>query len=90
MRLYFAEPDASAKPGRRVFTVSLDGKEAPKDFDVAAAAGGPRKVIAKAFKYSGIGGPIEITLRSASGRTLLCGIELLAAKRRPRSARNRR
>ena len=80
VRLYFAEPDASAKPGRRVFSVSLNGKKVLKNFDVLSAAGGPRKVIAKAFKYSATGGPIEITLRSASGRTLLCGIELLVAK----------
>jgi len=80
VRLYFAEPDISAKPGRRVFTVSLDGKEVLKDFDITAAAGGSRKVIAKQFKYSKTEGPIEITLKASSGRTLLCGIELLVAK----------
>jgi len=81
VRLYFAEPDISAKPGQRVFSVSLDGREVLKDFDIAAAAGGPRKVIAKEFKYSKAEGPIEITLKAASGRTLLCGIELLVEKK---------
>ena len=81
LRLYFAEPDISAKTGRRVFTVSLDGKEVLKDFDILAAAGVPRKVIAREFKYSKTDGPIEITLKAASGRTLLCGVELLVEKK---------
>jgi len=81
VRLYFAEPDISAKAGQRVFTVSLDGKEVLKDFDIAAAAGGPRKVIAKEFKYSKTEEPIEIELKAASGKTLLCGVELLVEKK---------
>jgi outer membrane protein assembly factor BamB len=81
VRLYFAEPDASTKPGGRVFTVSIDGKEVLKDFDIVAAAGGPKKVIAKEFKYSKTDKPIEITLKAASGKTLLCGVELLVEKK---------
>jgi outer membrane protein assembly factor BamB len=81
VRLYFAEPDAKAKTGQRVFTVSLDGEEVLKDFDVAAAAGGARKMIVKEFKYSKTEGPIEIELKAASGKTLLCGIELLVEKK---------
>jgi outer membrane protein assembly factor BamB len=81
VRLYFAEPDISAKAGQRVFTVSLDGKEVLKDFDIAAAAGGPRKVIVREFKYSKTDGPIEIELKAALGKTLLCGVELLVEKK---------
>ncbi len=81
VRLYFAEPDAGAKAGQRVFTVSLGGKEVLKDFDPTAAAGGPRKVIAKEFKYSKTDGPIEIKLKASSGKTLLCGVELLIDKK---------
>jgi outer membrane protein assembly factor BamB len=81
VRLYFAEPDVSAKIGRRVFTVSLDGKEVLKNFDILAAAGGARKAIAKVFKFSKTDGPIEIKLKAISGKTLLCGVELLAGKK---------
>ncbi|MBC8372102.1 MAG: PQQ-binding-like beta-propeller repeat protein, partial [Planctomycetes bacterium] len=81
VRLYFAEPDISTKAGQRVFTLSLDGKEVLKDFDILAAAGGSRKVIAKEFKYSNTDGPIEIELKAASGKTLLCGVELLVEKK---------
>jgi hypothetical protein len=81
VRLYFAEPNAGAKAGQRIFSVSLDGKEVLKDFDPAAAAGGPRKVIAKEFKYSKTDGPIEIKLKASSGKTLLSGVELLIDKK---------
>ena len=49
--------------------------------DIVAAAGGPKKVIAKEFKYSKTDKPIEITLKAASGKTLLCGVELLVEKK---------
>ncbi|MCP4376359.1 MAG: hypothetical protein GY794_09315, partial [bacterium] len=81
MRLYFAEPDMSAKIGQRVFTVSLNGKEVLKNFDVVAAAGGTKKVVAKTFKFSKTDGPIEIKLQAVSGKTLLCGVELLVEKK---------
>ena len=80
VRLYFAEPDADAKVGQRVFSVSLGGREVLKNFDVTAAAGAARKLIVKEFKYSKTEGPIEIKLNAVSGKTLLCGVELLTEK----------
>ncbi|MDP6633838.1 MAG: PQQ-binding-like beta-propeller repeat protein [Phycisphaerae bacterium] len=81
VRLYFAEPETGAKTGQRVFTVSLNDEEVLKDFDIVAAAGGARKVIAREFKYSKTDGPVEIKLKASSGRTLLCGVELVAEKK---------
>jgi hypothetical protein len=81
VRLYFAEPGAKAKTGQRVFSVSIDGTEVLKDFDATSAAGGARKVIAKEFKYSKTDKPIEIKLTASTGKTLLCGIELIVEKK---------
>jgi hypothetical protein len=80
VRLYFAEPDANAKTRQRVFSVWLNGRKVLRNFDPTAVAGA-RKVIVKTFRYSKRNGPIKIKLKAVSGKTLLCGIELLVRKR---------
>ena len=78
VRLHFAEPDGEAAPGKRVFSVSLQGREVLKDFDVVREAGGPNRAIVEEFKGLQIATRLEIDFEAKAGRTLLCGIEVVA------------
>ncbi|MFW6162524.1 MAG: PQQ-binding-like beta-propeller repeat protein, partial [Planctomycetota bacterium] len=48
VRLHFAELEA-VEPGERVFDVKLQGKMVLERFDVAKAAGGPRRAVVRQF-----------------------------------------
>ena len=75
VRLHFVEPRA-AKPGERVFSVSLEGKPVLQDFDVAREAGGADVPVMHEFKGVEVTGPLDIALTAKVGKTLLCGVEL--------------
>ena len=78
VRLHFAEPAASAKAGERVFTVSLQGKDVLRDFDIVKAAGGPRRAIVKEFRNVKIAGDLTVEFTAKTGKPLVCGIEVVA------------
>ena len=78
VRLYFAEPKADAKAGDRVFSVSLQGREVLKDFDVVKAAGGPRRCVVREFKGVQAGDALELKFAAKAGEALICGLELMA------------
>jgi outer membrane protein assembly factor BamB len=81
VRLYFAELQDAA-PGDRVFSAFLQGEEMLKDFDIAKAAGGPRRTIVREF--TGILVKDELAIRltpsetSPLQRPLLSGVEVIA------------
>ena len=77
VRLHFCEPDES-QPGKRVFSVSLQGKVVVKNLDVAAEAEGLKRGIVKEFQGVQAGESLEIALTPRVGRPLLCGVELVA------------
>ena len=81
VRLHFAEL-ADARPGERVFDVLIQGKKVLSKFDIATAAGGPRKPVSAEFRQIEVRDTLRIdTMRSSPGRgrpPLLCGIEILA------------
>ena len=77
VRLYFAEPDDMA-PGQRLLGVSLQGRQVLSDFDIVKAAGGPHRTVVKTFDNVAAGTHIELTLTPKAGRSLLCGIEIIA------------
>jgi hypothetical protein len=78
VRLYFAEPEAR-QPRERVFSVSLQGNEVLRDFDITRAAGGAQRVIAKEFADIAVHDDLAITLTPASAAPpVLCGVELTA------------
>ena len=64
---------------QRAFSVSLQGKPALKDFDIAKEAGGPRRAIVRTFNGVEVTGSltIDLTPSAASRQALpvLCGIE---------------
>ena len=78
IRLHFAEPN-DVKPGRRVFSVAIQGKEALAGFDVAKEAGGSRRAAVREFKGIQVAGTLKIALTPAANSLppLLCGIELV-------------
>jgi len=76
VRLYFAEPDAGAKPGDRVFTVAVNGKAALRDFDVTKEAGGPRRVVVKELRGLSAA-PLTVTFQARKGEPVICGIEVI-------------
>jgi hypothetical protein len=77
VRLHFAEVQG-AKPGDRVFSVAIQGKEVLRDFDVVKAAGGPMRAIVKEFKGVQAGEDLEITLTPKTGQPALAAVEVLA------------
>ena len=75
VRLYFAEPD-ELPPGERVFSVSLQGQEVLKSFDIVKAAGGPRIALVKEFRGVTVSGDLKIRLAGTGGKPpILCGFE---------------
>jgi len=76
VRLYFAEPD-NIGPGRRVFSVSLQGKEVLRDFDVVKSSGGRMRGMVKEFKRIKIGRTLELNFTAGSGKPIISGIELI-------------
>ncbi len=76
VRLYFAEP-ADAKPGERVFSVSLQGAEVLGDLDVVKAAGGRMRGMVEEFKQIRIGRTLELSFTARSGVPIISGAELM-------------
>jgi hypothetical protein len=76
--LYFAEP-APIEPGRRRFSVLLQGRTVLTDFDICREAGGPHRALVKKFPGIEVQSDLEITLQpveeSAIGQPILCGFE---------------
>jgi len=78
VRLVFAEPDAKAATGGRVFDVAVQGRAVLEAFDAAKAAGGPRKVIIREIKGVDVAGALTIELKPVKGEPILCGVEAVA------------
>lgn len=77
VRLHFAEPESLA-PGRRVFSVQIEGKTVLKDLDVAQSAGGPDRPLVRRIEDVAVDGPLDITFTATRGQPLLCGVEIIA------------
>jgi len=78
VRLHFAEPDR-VQAGERVFSVSLQGKQVLKDFDIVRAAGGAnRRAVMREFKGVQIANDLKISMNPSKGTALLCGIEIVS------------
>jgi len=74
VRLFFAAPDKAD----RVFSVSIQGREVLKDFNIAREAGGPMRGIVKEFKRIGVDRDLTIMLTPSKGEPILSGVELIA------------
>ena len=77
VRLCFAEPE-DVKPGGRIFSVSLQGEEVLKDFDIAREAAKPGASVIREFKGVQADGAIRIGLSPSTKKpTVLCGVQIL-------------
>ena len=89
VRLYFAEPE-DLRPGRRLFNVLLQGKTVLADFDVAGAAGGPRRAVVKEFRGTSVAGELTVGLRSSTATPergpILCAMEAFREPAEQRAA----
>jgi len=78
VRLHFAEMGA-AKPGERVFSVSLQGKPALKELDIVSAADGPKRPVVKELNAVPVKNTLTIEFASVTGGRkfppVICGIE---------------
>jgi beta-galactosidase/beta-glucuronidase len=82
VRMYFAETDANAAAGTRLFNVDINGKPALADFDIFAAAGGNAKAVMKEFPrvVPSKDGNIVISFRPGkTGEPRVSGIEVVPA-----------
>ncbi len=88
VRLYFAEIE-ECEIGRRLFNVSLQGKQVMESFDIVKEAGGTNRPVVKEFKGINVKDDLRVTLTPVmdlaipnvtAGQTdpLLCGIEIIA------------
>jgi len=78
--MYFAEPAAEAKPGDRVFSVTLQGAKALSEFDVAKEAGAPLKGVVKEFKGVKVTDAMTLTFAARRGKPIISGLEFIKAK----------
>jgi len=80
VRLFFAEPK-HASAGKRVFSISLDGKVIAGDLDIYKEAGRAMRTIMKEF--AGIRAKadfLELGFTAKAGRPLICGVQVIGAK----------
>ena len=82
LRLYFAEFE-EARAGERVFDVMGEGKQLIESLDIAAEAGGSMRCIVKEFPGLSIDGSLDVAFKASKGRTLVCGLELIAQHLEP-------
>lgn len=75
--LHFVEP--ALEPGKRVFDVAINGTTALANLDVAAAAGGARKVIWRDVPATAGADGITIAFTPKQGEAIVSAIEVLPA-----------
>jgi hypothetical protein len=80
VRLVFAEPDG-ARPGERVFSVSIQDREVLRDFDIAGESAPEGGSVVKEFGSVPLGRTLRVTLSPAPGAArqdpVLCGIAVI-------------
>jgi hypothetical protein len=80
VRLVFSDPDGLT-PGERIFDIAIQGRKVEGDFDVAKAAGGPRRSVVREFRGIPVQDVLRIELKPSPGcqaPTALCGVEAVA------------
>ncbi|NOX54063.1 MAG: PQQ-binding-like beta-propeller repeat protein [Planctomycetes bacterium] len=77
VRLCFAEPQP-LRPGQRRFSVSVQGEQVLRDFDIVAEAGGSRRTVTKEIANVRIDEELRLTLtsRTPDYPPVLSGVEI--------------
>ncbi|MBI3986407.1 MAG: PQQ-binding-like beta-propeller repeat protein [Lentisphaerae bacterium] len=79
VRLHFAEPDADAKPGQRVFDVKLQGQPVLKGLDIVKEAGAPSTALVKEFKGIKASDTLTLEFVSAAKEPTAANVPILNA-----------
>jgi hypothetical protein len=74
--LHFAELQADAKPGERVFDVKLQGETVAAGLDVAEVASGVEKALTREFRRVKVKDNLVIELVPVKGEPILAAIEV--------------
>ncbi|MFC1758764.1 PQQ-binding-like beta-propeller repeat protein [Planctomycetota bacterium] len=77
VRLYFAEPNADAKPGDRIFNIELAGKPVTNELDITAESSGARKTIVREYNNIAFAKSLTIKLTPINGKPVLSGVEIV-------------
>ena len=77
--MVFAEL-GGAKPGERIFDVSINGKKVAANLDIAAAAGGARRSLVKKFNVASSEKSLVIKFTPKKGTPIICGLEHVKEK----------
>ena len=82
VRLVFAEPHKSVKPGDRVFDVAMQGKTTLEGFDIVAQANAVRRPVVRTWSGIPASKVIEIAFHPRTDRQpVLCGVEIIEEQR---------
>ena len=82
VRLHFLEPRETSA-GRRVFHVSLQGKQVLSKLDIVGEAGGRMRSLVKELQAVPVDGALTVALTPVAGETILCGVEVIAEGLKP-------
>ena len=77
VRLYFTEPEKQ-QPGERVFSVWLQDREVLPNLDIFAETGAANVGLVKEFRGVAAPDSLSVRLMPRSGKTVLCGVEVIA------------
>ena len=83
VRLFFAETE-EYEIGRRLFNVSIQGRQVMEAFDIVKEAGGINRPVVKEFNGINVKDDLRVALSPAAesqAGPLLCGIEIIAEAR---------
>ena len=78
VRLHFAELDAGARPGQRVFDVKLQQQTVLKDLDILREAGGPYTAVVKEFQGVAADKALTVEFVSAAQRPTATSAPILS------------
>ena len=77
VRAHFMEP-LDISPGQRVFSLTVNDSFLAEEIDIIKEAGGMNRAVVKECRGVMALDELQITLKPLKGKTLLCGIELVA------------
>jgi beta-galactosidase len=63
-----------------VFDVTANGKVALRNFDVAAAAGGPMAAVVRTFSVEVLDGRLQLSFAPTKGDAIVSAIEVIAQR----------
>jgi len=79
LRLYFMEPEYT-RPGQRIFSIKVNGREIVSNLDVFAKAGGKDRALIITKQGIPVSKTLELELVPVRGEPLLCAVAVVVKK----------